>query len=68
MGKIIATSGTTEAISAAENQLGVIEREAALLAEQENGPAAGAGNDIVQKTGGLLSQISALKSSMRGLQ
>lgn len=63
LGQLASTGNeSTEAVAAAEVQLQAIEREAALLAE--NGSPA---EDITAKTGGLLSEIGALKSMMRGM-
>ena len=67
LGKLANIAGDdAEAVAAAEVQLQAIEREAAMLAEAESvGPADTA--DITAKTGGLLSEIGALKGMMRGI-
>eukprot|EP00887_Chlorella_sp_A99_P000439 scaffold17.g439.t1 len=61
----VAHPAEAEQVAAAERQLEAIESEAAQLAELEarDVPAA----DLTVATGGLLSQLSALKSAMLGL-
>lgn len=59
--------GSQEEIAATERELEAIEREAALLAEEETQGSVPS-DEVVQQTGGLLDQINALKAVMRGIQ
>ncbi len=66
MGKI-AAGKSTEVVAAAERELEDIEREAAMIAEEETtGTVPQA--EVAAEAGGLLNQINALKAIMRGIQ
>ena len=74
MGQLAAAAASnpssSEAVAAAERQLEAIEREAALIAEAQSSSSYANGSDSSStsvSTGGLLNELSALKTVMRGI-
>ena len=63
----IAPGKSKEVVAAAERELEDIEREAALLAEEESQGSVPQ-SEVAAETGGLLNQLNALKAIMRGIQ